>query len=83
MVGLAWAPSGAGNQELDPMIEVYGPRAFSGVRFLSACFMLVDMFLLQKQLGQRTFQLSVVFTIWIHKGSFAGYRLESSQLATY
>ena len=34
---------GRGGISLEP-IEVYGPYAFSGVQFLSACFVLVEMF---------------------------------------
>ena len=83
VVGLAWAPTGAENlwSRIDP-IEVYGPRAFSGVPIsIGLCCVGGNVFV-AKAVGAEN--LPAVGGIWMYsafgsRGSFAGYHLVSLQ----
>ena len=79
MVGLAWAPSGAGNQWLDP-IEVYGPRFFR--RWISIRLLYVggNVFVAKAVGAENLPAIGGVYHL-DPKRQFC--RVSSSQLATY
>ena len=80
MVGFAWAPSGVGNQWLDPM-EVYGSlwtsRFFRRSISIRLLYVGGNVFVAKAVGAENLPAVGGRFTIWIHKGSFAGYRLVS------